>query len=181
MVLLTAWQIVLSDWSGQDDFCVGIPADGRVSIESEQVVGLFANMLPLRLRSEGQTFRKRMNTVRAMVIDGLARQTVPFGQIVDSLDLPADLSRTQVFQTIFCLHTEAAPRTDLPGVEVAPFGVGTPQTLHDLVLDLWRNDSGIVAAFRYDVSLFKPDSIAGLARRYEEVLRAAVADPEASI
>ncbi|HCT77883.1 MAG TPA: hypothetical protein DGT23_15090, partial [Micromonosporaceae bacterium] len=173
MVLLTALQVVLSEASGQRDFSVGIPADGRSSVEAEDAVGLFANMLALRLRTEADSFRKLMGQTRTVVIEALSRQSVPFGQIVASLDLADDPSQTQVFQTIFCLHTEATPRTDLPGLTIEPFGVGYPQALHDLVLDLWRNESGIVAAFRYDSCLFKPETIADLARRYEEVLRAA--------
>ncbi len=181
MVLLTAFGLVLAESSGQRDFCVGVPADGRASVEAEQAVGLFSNMLALRLRVNQSSFASQMRQTRSTFIEALSRQAVPFGQIVTSLRLPQDASQTQVFQTIFCLHTEATPRTDLPGLAVEPFSAGHPQTLHDLVLDLWRNDAGIVAAFRYDSCLFKPDTIAALARRYIEVLRAAATDPEGEL
>jgi len=181
MVLLTAFQLTLAQLSGQHDFCVGVPADGRASVEAEQAVGLFANMLAVRLRANQRSFAAQMGQTRSAFIEALSRQAVPFGQIVTSLEL-ADLpDQTQVFQTIFCLHTEATPRTDLPGLAIEPFSAGHPQALHDLVLDLWRNDTGIVAAFRYDSCLFKPDTIADLARRYIEVLRAAAADPEGAL
>jgi Condensation domain len=180
MVLLTGYQVMLRKVSGQDDFCVGTPVDGRTSVESEGAVGLFANMLALRADlAEPRSFHDLLHRTRTVTIEALSRQNVPFGQIVNALDLPLDRSRTQVFQTIFTLHTEAGPGIDLPGLRIEPVGAGTPQALHDLVLDLWRNEAGIAAAFRYDTCLFKPDTIAALARRYEEVLRAAARDPEA--
>jgi hypothetical protein len=181
MVLLTAFQLTLAQWSGQRDFCVGVPADGRGTVEAEQAVGLFANMLAIRLRLDKPSFAAQMRQTRSTFIEALSRQAVPFGQIVATLNLVDIPNQTQVFQSIFCLHTEATPRTDLPGLAVEPFSAGHPQTLHDLVLDLWRNDAGIVAAFRYDSCLFKPDTIADLARRYIDVLRAAAADPEGAL
>jgi Condensation domain len=180
MVLFTGYQVMLQKVSGQNDFCVGIPVDGRTSVESERAVGLFANMLALRADlAEPRSFTDLLRRTRAVTIEALSRQNVPFGQIVTALDPPVDPSRTQVFQTIFTLHTEAGPGIDLPGLRIEPFGAGTPQALHDLVLDLWRNEAGIAAAFRYDTCLFKPDTVAAWARRYEEVLRAAAGDPEA--
>jgi hypothetical protein len=182
MLLLAGYQAMLSRASGQTDFCVGTSVDGRTSVESERAVGLFANMLALRCDvSPPLTFHELARRTRTTTIEALARQNVPFGQIVNALDLPEDRSRTQVFQTIFTVHTEAASGIDLPGLRIEPFGAGTPQALHDLVLDLWRNEGGIAAAFRYDTCLFQPDTIAALARRYEEVLRAAVRDPEAPL
>jgi non-ribosomal peptide synthetase component F len=181
MVLLTAFQLTLAQRSGQRDFCIGVPADGRDTVEAEQAVGLFANMLAIRLRANQHSFAAQMKQTRSTFIEALSRQAVPFGQIVTKLDLAHVPDQTQVFQTIFCLHTEATPRTDLPGLAIEPFSAGHPQALHDLVLDLWRNDAGIVAAFRYDSCLFKPDTIADLARRYIEVLRAAAADPEGAL
>ncbi|GIH06184.1 hypothetical protein Rhe02_42510 [Rhizocola hellebori] len=181
MVLLTAFQLTLAQRSGQRDFCIGVPADGRDSVEAEQAVGLFANMLALRLRADQLSFAAQMRQTRSTFIEALSRQAVPFGQIVATLKLADAPNQTQVFQSIFCLHTEATPRDDLPGLAVEPFSAGHPQALHDLVLDLWRNEAGIVAAFRYDSCLFKPDTIADLARGYIDVLRAAAADPEGAL
>lgn len=182
MALLAGYQVMLSQVSGQTDFCVGTPVDGRTSVESERAVGLFANMLALRCDvSRPVNFAEMMRRTRTVTIEALSRQNVPFGQIVGALDLPVDRARTQVFQTIFTLHTEAMSGIALPGLRIEPFGAGTPQALHDLVLDLWRNEAGIAAAFRYDTCLFQPDTIAALARSYEDVLRAAAGDPEAPL
>ncbi len=173
MVLLSAYQIMLEKLTGQSDFCVGTPVDGRVELEQEQAVGLFANMLALRCDLSGDPSpTELLRRTRVAAIEALARQSVPFGQIVGALGLPPDRSRTQVFQTIFALHTETpAQGFALPGCAVEPFGAGSPQVLHDLVLDIWRAPSGgLDLAFRYDTALFTADRIGELAQLYEATL-----------
>ena len=179
MVLFTGYQMLLALRSGQRDFCVGTPVDGRTEVDQEEAVGLFANMLALRCDLSGAaTFRELLRRTRAVTIDALARQDVPFGRIVEALGLPHDRSRTQVFQTIFSMHTVGGGRTELPGVTVEMFASASPQVLHDLVLDLWHGPDGVWLTFRYDKALFAAGEVMELARRFEAVLRAAVADPD---
>jgi hypothetical protein len=63
-------------------------------------------------------------------------------------------------------------------VEVEGFPHGHAKVLHDLVFDIWRLDeTGLRAGIRYDTALFRPDSVEGMARRYEQILSAVVARP----
>ena len=180
MLLLAGLQALLARDSGQDDVCVGTPIAGRTRVELAPLVGLFANTLPLRGDLSGDpTFRELLARTRDTAIDALDRQDVPFGRVVAELDLPSDLSRTQVFQVIFVLHTQAGSAgPDLPGLRVEAFPVGSPQIIHDLVLDVWRGSSDLAAIFRYDRALFKPATIESMARRYEGLLRATVGNPD---
>ena len=179
MVLLTAFVAVVARRSGQDDFCVGTPVSGRTLVEVEESVGLFSNMLALRADLSGEpSFRTLLGRLRATVIDALGQQAVPFGQIITELKVPHDPSRTQVFQTIFSLHTESGPGTDMHDLRTEPFGVGSPQVIHDLVLDAWRGPTGLAVSLRYDTGLFAPATMDALIREYESTLRAALADPD---
>ncbi|MCJ9707377.1 condensation domain-containing protein, partial [Bradyrhizobium sp. SHOUNA76] len=59
MVLLAAFQAVLSRWSGQDDVVVGTPIAGRTRRELEGLIGFFANTLAMRTDLSGDpTFRE---------------------------------------------------------------------------------------------------------------------------
>ncbi len=55
MVLLAAFQVVLSRWSGQDDIVVGSPIAGRTHRELEGLIGFFVNTLALRTRPWGRS------------------------------------------------------------------------------------------------------------------------------
>ena len=55
MVLLAAFQVVLSRYSGQDDVCVGTPIADRTRAETEGLIGFFVNTLVLRTRLSAET------------------------------------------------------------------------------------------------------------------------------
>ena len=179
MVLFAAFLAVLSRRGGQDDICVGTPVSGRTMEETEDSVGLFSNMLALRGDLTGHpSFRAcsrergRRSSTRS---PGRACRS---GRSSTSCGCPRDPSRTQVFQAIFSVHTEAGSGVRMPGLRTEPFGVGSPQVIHDLVLDVWRGPTGLTTSLRFDTGLFATDTMAALVRQYESILRAALADPE---
>jgi len=67
MVLLAAFQVVLSRWSGQSDVVVGTPIAGRTHREVEGLIGFFANMLAMRVRVDpNASFREMLDQVREL-------------------------------------------------------------------------------------------------------------------
>jgi non-ribosomal peptide synthetase component F len=180
MVLLAALQALLSNESGQTDFCLGSPVAGRMRVELEPLVGLFANTLALRTNLSGDpTFHELMGRTRETVIAALRRQSVPFGQIVAKLDMQKDPSRTQVFQAIFSMRNDNENKKPQIGeLWVEDFPHGHPKVLHDLVVDIWRFDGqGVRVGMRYDTDLFSNNRMVVLLQRYESLLQAAIANP----
>ena len=53
MVMLTAFHILLSKYSGQEDIVIGTPIAGRAHDELQNMVGMFVNTLALRNKAEG--------------------------------------------------------------------------------------------------------------------------------
>ena len=53
MLLLAAWQVLLSRYTGTDDIIVGSPVAGRNRAEVEQLIGFFVNTLVLRTDLSG--------------------------------------------------------------------------------------------------------------------------------
>lgn len=54
MVLLAAYTVLLSKYSGQEDVIVGTPVAGRTNADLESVIGMFVNTLALRNRPSGE-------------------------------------------------------------------------------------------------------------------------------
>ncbi|MGC5012825.1 amino acid adenylation domain-containing protein [Streptosporangium sp. DT93] len=122
MVLLAAYQAVLSRWSGQRDFAVGSPVAGRDRAEFEDVVGLFVNLLPLRARLEGDpTFTDLLGRTRDAALEVYAHQELPFEKLVAELDLARDATRPPVVQALFALQSYLGG-TVPAGSVVAPAG-----------------------------------------------------------
>ncbi|MFI6321047.1 amino acid adenylation domain-containing protein [Nonomuraea sp. NPDC050556] len=183
MVLLAAYQVLLARHSGQDDFCVGVPASGRTSTELEQLIGYLSTTMVLRCDlSSGPIFHELLKSTRKSVIGALAHQDVPVDRLVSELGVERDLSRTPLFQTMFALHTHGDLAEPLPGLEAGPFPHGWHPARHDLSLDLYPEDDGsLLGVAIYSEDLFDRATAERMARRFETLLRSIVAEPAAPV
>ncbi|MFP2903432.1 condensation domain-containing protein, partial [Corallococcus sp. 4LFB] len=95
MLLLAAWQLLLSRYSGQDDVSVGSPIAGRTQAETEGLIGFFINTLVLRAQLNPRaTFRELLAQVRGTTLAAYEHQHVPFEKLVEVLQPVRDLSRS---------------------------------------------------------------------------------------
>src|SRR5262249_8712085 len=115
MVLLAAFQVLLSRYSSQDDFCVGSPITGRNRPEIEGLAGLFVNTLVLRADlSSDPTFAELLGRVRETCLGAYAHQDLPFERLVEELRPQRDPSRHPLFQVLFALDHEPGRRIRIP-------------------------------------------------------------------
>lgn len=182
MVLLAAYQALLSRWTGQDDFGVGTPLAGRHRLEHEAVLGYLTKTVVIRADLDGRPdFATLLRRVRSAVMGAFAHPDLPVEQVVSALGLRGDGSRPPLFQTVLVLQSQrqtayATGRTP-KGVVLEPVESGYDQAKFDLMLDMWRDGDAYVASFAYDRELFEAESVDRLARGYVDLLAAAVADP----
>ncbi|MFE6982896.1 non-ribosomal peptide synthetase/MFS transporter [Streptomyces griseus] len=177
MVLLAAFQLVLSRFSGQRDFAVGSPVAGRPEPELEGLVGMFVNVLALRARLDGDpTFAELLGRTRETCLEAYAHQELPFAQLVSELNVERDVTRSPVFQAVLAIqnYAAAAPQEEL-ALEVDPFGLRAAGTRFDLELFLMEWPGGLRGAFNYNTDLFDESGIARIADSLDRLLHA-VAD-----
>ncbi|MCB0728896.1 MAG: non-ribosomal peptide synthetase, partial [Ignavibacteriae bacterium] len=105
MTLLSAFNVLLYRYSGQENFTIGSPIAGRQQEETEALIGFFINTLALRSEVTGQeTFNELLQKVKTSTLGAYEHQEVPFEKIVDSVVKQRDMSRSPVFQVTFALQ-----------------------------------------------------------------------------
>ncbi|MFP2934076.1 condensation domain-containing protein, partial [Pyxidicoccus sp. 3LG] len=78
MVMMAAWQLLLSRYSGQDDISVGMPIANRNRGEVEGLIGFFVNTLVVRAAiDDRQSFRELLAQVRERTLAAYEHQDVP--------------------------------------------------------------------------------------------------------
>ncbi|MFP2910880.1 amino acid adenylation domain-containing protein, partial [Pyxidicoccus sp. 3LFB2] len=180
MVLLAAFQTVLSRYSGQEDVCVGAPIAGRTQRETEGLIGFFANMLVLRARLQpGQSFRQLLAQVREVTLGAYAHQDVPFEKLVEELQPERDLSRSPLFQVTLTLQNTPATEVKLSrGLTLAGVESEGRTSKFDLSLLVDELPHGVVAAVNYNSDLFEAETMERLLGHLRVLLESAVARPE---
>ncbi|RYZ39080.1 MAG: amino acid adenylation domain-containing protein, partial [Myxococcaceae bacterium] len=182
MVLLAAFQTVLSRYSGQDDVCVGSPIANRTRTETEGLIGFFINTLVLRARFHGNpTFRQLLAQVRETTLGAYAHQDIPFERLVEELKPDRDLSRGPLFQVMFILQNTPTVELRLPGLTLAGMDGEARTSKFDLTLELTETLQGLSVGAVYNRDLFEPGTMDRMLGHLRVLLEAALRTPDAPL
>ncbi|HEU4454581.1 MAG TPA: condensation domain-containing protein, partial [Longimicrobium sp.] len=177
MVMLGAFQLLLSKYSGSEDIVVGSPIAGRTRKEVEELIGFFANMLVLRTDLSGDpTFRELLGRVREGTLGAYEHQDVPFERLVAELQPERSLSHAPLFQVMFTLQNVDRSGSGLAGLRMEGVGAEVETTKVDLALTAVPHDGGIRGALEYSTDLFDRSTIRRMLGHLERVLEQAAAD-----
>ncbi|QIG97895.1 non-ribosomal peptide synthetase [Bradyrhizobium sp. 6(2017)] len=179
MLLLAAYYVVLSKYSGQDDLVVGTLAAGRNAERFQGVIGLFVNTLALRSRPRGElAFSDYLQQVRDECLDAFENQDSQFEDLVDRIAPLRDLGRGPLFDTMFTALSSNATPTVYGGIEFSPYELDYAIAKFDLTLTVIEQQHGeLEFDFEYCTDLFRRDTIERLSAHYVTALEAVVADP----
>jgi acyl-CoA synthetase (AMP-forming)/AMP-acid ligase II/acyl carrier protein len=182
MLLLTAFQWLLAERSGQTDILVGTPVAGRTRAEIEPLIGFFVNTLVMRADlSAADTFRQLLRQVRDSTIDAIAHQETPFERVIEALAPPRTLSFTPVFQVMFQLRNIPEPTIALADVEAQWLRPDPGTAPFDVSLDVVENEHGLGCMLTFDTALFAGATAALLLADYRRTLEAIAANVDAPI
>jgi amino acid adenylation domain-containing protein len=171
-VLLAAFDVVLARWAGQSDVVVGCPIAGRNRRETLGMLGMFVNMLPIRLDVSGDpSFRTVLHRLREVVLGTYAHQDVPLERIVAELQLQRDLSRQALFEVTFNWLGGERHTFELPGLIVAPVKFEQAWAPFDMSWHVLEVDGGLHGSVEYATDLFDAATIERLTQSYQQVLQ----------
>jgi amino acid adenylation domain-containing protein len=181
MTLLAVFQILLHRYTGLDDVLVGTPVAGRTRVETETLIGLFANTLVLRTNLSGNpTFLELLAQVRETTLEAHAQQDVPFEMLVEALQPERDLTSTPLFQ-VMIVFDPPLPEVDLPGLQLEQIDLAGAAPKFDLILFLKQRDGELIARFEYNTARLDHETVQRLARHFHTLLVNALAHAETHI
>ena len=169
MTLLAGFEVLLHQYSGQEDLVLCTPASGRHRSQTKELIGYFNNILPMRFDLSGDpTFTQVLRRTRRVALDAFKYQDLPFQVIADSPNLRA-LSLSRV---LFSVDIEWPPKLALSGLNCEAWAVRTETADFDLTVSLWMEGDELRGVFDYKTELFDEDTIAEAIADYLELLAA---------
>lgn len=167
VVLLTALQALLAHRFGESRIVIGTPTSGRGGRRFEQVVGYFANLLPLVYEHKpDEPFRETLNRQAARVRRSLMHSRLPYARI--SRLVAANSACTVPFDATLSYQTSSLPlpsrllclalglaggRLILEGQQGTALNLSEPQPQFPLGLMLAPTDEGLIGALHFDAAL----------------------------
>jgi len=183
MLLLAAFQVLLTRHSGQEDFCVGTPIANRTRLETEMLIGFFVNTLVIRADASGDpSVTEMLRRVRERVVGAQGHQDLPFEKLVEAIQPERNLSHSPLFQVMFIFdNTLSKAEEGLEGLTVSPMENYKDTANFDLTLAVVEEGEKVTSVFEYSTDLFKESTIERMADHFRIVLEKMVEQPEARL
>ena len=179
MVLLAAFQVLLSRYSGQTDVAVGTSIAGRGRPELEGMIGFFLNTLVLRTDLSGRpSFREVLARTRETALGAYEHQDLPFERLIEELAPHRRLDRTPLFQVMFGLQNTPVAPIELEGLELVPQLVDTRSAMFDLMLIVDDQPDRLTGLMTYRSDLFNEATISRMAEHLRNLLDSVTAHPD---
>lgn len=180
MTLLAVFGAFLRSAAGASEVTVGMPISDRRRVEFEEAIGLFTNVLVLRLDlSGGPAFTDLVKRVRRELGEAYAQQDLPYGCYVQARAEATGQPQRSPFRVVFnFLNGASESRLQIPGLEVEDVALGYPLPgLVDLTLQVWDKGHTLSCALSYNAALFSAEQVARFADQLKWWARAVVATP----
>ncbi|SFF11943.1 amino acid adenylation domain-containing protein, partial [Chitinophaga sp. CF118] len=186
MGLLAVINTILFKYTNQEDLIIGSPVAGREHIDLENQIGFYANTLALRTRFKGNdSFRDLLQRVKDVTLGGYRHQVYPFDELVDTLNLKRDQSRSALFDVMLVVQQtdgRATAGQQLGELKASRYTQGE-QTNSKFDLTFFFGDSGkgLGMAIEYNSDIYNKSTIARLSAHVEQLLTAVMDQPEVAI
>jgi len=173
-LLFGAFFATLADRTQARDLIVGTPLAGRDRRDIRNVVGMFINLVPIRLRFQrGWDLHDVIAATQDKLLAGMTHQRYQLDEMVNDLELERETHCFPITNTFF---TKIALGTQTIGHQT---GAVTTSDLpidvrYQMMLYAYDFADGIVLDCRYRRTLFEPDDVASLMDQYVAILRQAV-------
>ncbi|MGJ4946786.1 amino acid adenylation domain-containing protein [Bradyrhizobium sp. HKCCYLS20291] len=178
MTLLGAFQCLLARYTDHFDIAVGSLIANRSQLETERLIGMFANAIVLRTDLTGDpSFQDVLKRVRDVTLEAYRNQELPIEEILRTLRLPRSLDRNPLFRVMFILQKAAKP-LDLQGLEISTIDPDPGIARSDLVLELIDDAGALNGWLEYSTELFEPATIERMAMHFRNLLEQILACPD---
>lgn len=182
MVLVSAFNILLSKYSQQDDIVVGVPTSSRPHPDVENLIGMFVNTLPLRTHIQKEsTFNSLLRDVKKNMLNAFEHQDYPFENLLNEFDVERDLSRDPLFDVMVVLQNMGVGKLQESELSLSPYSYDHKVSKFDLTLDAIERNGTIFFELEYATKLFKMKTIERMGEHFVQLLRNITENPYLSI
>lgn len=181
-LLFTAYFVLLSKLSRQGDVCVGVPVDARGSGGFDQTLGMFAQSLAIRTNVEPElSFGQLVAQVSDRCNQAYDNSQLPLDHLIETLDLPRDLSRNALFDVMFIYELGDERSVARDGLTLTSLPLEVKASAFDLTLEITLERGRMTCRMIYASSVYAPETVAQWSQFYTHIVTQVLTQPELSV
>ncbi|MCP4155856.1 MAG: amino acid adenylation domain-containing protein, partial [bacterium] len=173
MFLLTALNLLLYKYTGQQDIVVGTAVAGREHLELENMVGLLINALAMRNHPEThKTIAQFLEEVKKNTLKAYENQDYPFDQLLEKANIPRPLNRNPLFDVELVLLNMEQPPMETKELKLIPLDIGSEVTQVDIAFYAQETGNQIQLSLFYCTAIYKETTMERFTGYYREIINA---------
>jgi amino acid adenylation domain-containing protein len=177
MLLLAAYQALLSRLTGETDLAVASAIAGRDHPGLQGLIGFFLNLLLLRTDLAGDPRTPELLArVRATALGAYAHQDLPFSRLVEELRPARAGTHTPLAQVDFTLLGTPALAASGLGLAVTMLAPPAAQAKFDLSATACESPEGLILSFEYDTELLDAATVERMLAQLAQLVEGLVED-----
>ncbi|MEV4015111.1 condensation domain-containing protein [Nonomuraea angiospora] len=180
-MVVGALQAVLHRYAGPGDFLIGCPASTRFTGGMRNVVGLFANTLPIRASlTPATTFGQAAVQAHRAMARAVATAALPSALVREvSPNVAVNLLSMDAMDPPLPLAADGSvegPQTTCRGLRLAAYDVAQMEGQFDLMVDVRKAGPIFTAVVKYDTDLFDSATVDRFVAHFRRAVEAGVPD-----
>jgi hypothetical protein len=180
-VLLAAFQVALSRWTGAQDILVGTPVANRTKQATNETMGYFAGIVPLRsLVDPRRSFSAGLRALHETTVDCFAN-AMPFAELARALGDAGAPGHNPVFEVRFALQNHPIPDLNLSGFSAKLRMRSTGTSRFHLGCEITEEGEQLEVVWLFRPRLFPEADVENLGRTFKNLLASGCRSPETSI
>ncbi len=151
MMLLAAYSVLLAKYSAEEDLVIGTPVTGRPRPELDRMLGMFINLIPMRVRpAKDSPFADYLSSVRASALQAFDHQDYPLDELIHRLQVRRSSNRHPMFDTVFILQNVPVEEQEQSRTHEDYYNL----TDYDLTLEATERDGALAFRLEFNSRLF---------------------------
>lgn len=176
--LLTAFQIALSQWTGEEDIVVGTPVANRSKQSVRETMGYCSGNVPIRGRVRpDRPLQESVRETHLIAMDAFAN-AMPFAELVRAVGDPPTADHNPIFDVRFALQNHPIPDITVPGLSVQLRMRSTGTARFDLGCEITESGDQLEVVWVYRPNLFSRANVENVGNLFLAVLEGIASKPE---
>ena len=182
VTLLSIFNILISRYTSQEEFLIGIPVSGRKYPEQESLCGMFINNFPLRITPlENMTFPEMFQMCKKKFLYAFDNQELPIDRIVEELKVKRTPNISPLFQVMLNFLNMFGEEISLADAKMKMIDKRRHIAQFDLSLHIYETKDSLNCVLEYNTHLFKRSRIERMAGHFCELVNQLMLNPDQKI
>lgn len=180
MTLTAGINALLFRYTGQSDIVIGTPVAGREHPDLENQLGLFLNTLAIRTRFDGKSsFADLVQTEKGVLLAAYQHQNYPLDELVESIDLKRDVSRSALFDVLVVLQNQVQVKSivresELDGIQIEGYKFNRRTSQFDVSFIFTEYRENLVLNIEYNCDILDAFFVERIFGHFENLLNYAI-------